>query len=288
MSNALTKARDEFSTLLHSETSTAKLKKLLPADVSIEVFQSVVTRALAEDPALLSTNKESLFLACSRAAQDGLLPDKREGAMVVYKGKAQWQPMVAGIRKRAAMAGFTIDAQNVFSKDYFDYQLGDQPFIDHKPAKMGTPRGKYLGTYAIATGPDGRKYRAVIEEPEMNQVRSVSRAPNGPWKDWYYKMTLKTAVKLLFKSLPINMATPEGQILQGIIDRDNEDYDLDGGRRISTKAQEIQNKVRRIQATPEELIEPEEISAGPLPPLEGELEPIEAEPDEYTGDSLPF
>jgi len=288
MSNALTKARDEFSALLHSETSTAKLKKLLPPDVSIDVFQSVVTRALAEDPALLSTNKESLFLACSRAAQDGLLPDKREGAMVVYKGKAQWQPMVAGLRKRAAMAGFTIDAQNVFSNDYFDYQLGDQPFIDHKPPQFGTPRGDYLGTYAIATGPDGRKYRAVIEKPEMDQVRSVSRMPNGIWKDWYYKMTLKTAIKLLFKSLPIDMATPEGQLLQGIIDRDNEGYDLSSSRKASTKAQEIQNNVRRLQPKPEQLIEPDEIPAGPLPPLEGELEQIDDDPDEYTGDSLPF
>uniref|UniRef100_UPI00195373C4 recombinase RecT n=1 Tax=Klebsiella aerogenes TaxID=548 RepID=UPI00195373C4 len=35
----------------------------------------------------------------------GLLPDGREGAIVEFSGKAQWMPMIGGLRKKVRNSG---------------------------------------------------------------------------------------------------------------------------------------------------------------------------------------
>src|SRR3546814_20446644 len=87
-----------------------------------------------------------------KAAQDGLLPDGREGAIVPFKGKASWMPMVAGIMKKVRNSGEIADwnAHAVYENDEFDYLLGDDQRIYHKPT-MGDP-GQVVGAYSIEIG----------------------------------------------------------------------------------------------------------------------------------------
>src|SRR5262245_19014428 len=77
----------------------------LPKHISIDKFQRVVMTAVQNNPNLVSVDRRSLWNACTQAAQDGLLPDGREGAIVPFKGRANWMPMYAGLIKKARNSG---------------------------------------------------------------------------------------------------------------------------------------------------------------------------------------
>lgn len=211
-------------------------RQALPPGVDPDRFTRVVMNAVQNDPKLLDADRASLFNACNRAAQDGLLPDGREGKIVVFKTKikgadgrdkwieaAQWMPMVGGLRKLAAKHGFQIDAQVVFENDEFVYEQGDEPRITHRAPNLGKPRGQLIGVYAIATNHStGEKYREVMDKQTIDKVKAASRSSEyGPWKDWFDEMARKTVVKRIYKMLPIAFDDYDA----GVIMRDNEqDY----------------------------------------------------------------
>lgn len=199
-------------------------------DVQVDRFTRVMIRAVQEDPKLLEADKNSLFLACQRAAQDNLMPDGKQGKLVVYNtkqgsgwiSKVQWQPMIGGLRLIAARHDFDIRAEVVCENDEFDYEQGDNPSIHHKQPKLGQPRGDIIGAYAIATHADGRRYREVMDRASIEKVKQASKGKDaGPWVSWFDEMARKTVAKRLFKALPFY---EDDEQLQGVIKRDNEDY----------------------------------------------------------------
>jgi recombination protein RecT len=210
-----TQVREELSKMAD------QLKMALPSHVSVEKFQRVTMTAIQTDPDLLAADRRSLFGAITRAAQDGLLPDKREGALVIFtnkvKGKngeqdqwikaVQWMPMVAGILKKVRQSGEIsgISAHVVYEGDDFIHRLGDDESIEHNPPKLGQPRGKPVGAYAVATLRDGFKIREVMDIGQIERVRAVSKTGQwGPWKDWWDEMARKTVIRRLSKRLPMS------------------------------------------------------------------------------------
>lgn len=202
-----------------------RLAAALPPGVNVDRFQRVVLTAIQQNPDIANGDRQSLYNAAIRAAADGLLPDGREGAFVVMGGKPTWMPMVGGIIKRLATAGISIDAQVVHENDEFEQTLGDDAAIHHKAPKLGTPRGKALGVYAIARLPNGMVMREVMDYDQVEQVRMASRSANaGPWKQWWTEMARKTVIRRLAKRLPIlDPAVAE------TIQRDDELYDFAAG-----------------------------------------------------------
>lgn len=204
----------------------------LPPQVPVERFMRVVLTAVNGNPDLMAADRRSLFEASMKAAQDGLLPDGRDGALVVFNTKSrdggwtkkvQWMPMIAGVLKKVRNSGelSTIAAHVVHENDRFVYILGDDEKIEHEPV-MGN-RGKVIAAYAIAKTKDGGIYREVMDVTEIERVRGVSRAKDsGPWKDWWSEMARKTVLRRLAKRLP--MSTD----LDDLIRRDDELYDLSG------------------------------------------------------------
>ncbi len=91
--------------------------------------------AININPDLLNCDRRSLMNAAMKAASDGLVPDGTDGALVPFDGKVTWMPMVAGVRKKVRRSGEVTswDVTAVHAKDFFDYELGDEPFIKHKP-----------------------------------------------------------------------------------------------------------------------------------------------------------
>ncbi len=107
---------------------------MLPRHVSRDRFLSVALAAIKQNPSLLNCTTRSLIGSITKAAQDGLLPDGREGVITSYSTKikkdgkdvwvpmAQWNPMVYGLRKRAReLDSIIIDAQVVYENDVFDW-----------------------------------------------------------------------------------------------------------------------------------------------------------------------
>lgn len=182
-----------------------QFKAALPNHVNPEKFQRVVLTALQQTPALLDCDRNTLYGAAMRAAQDGLLPDGREGAIVTFSGKAQWMPMVAGIMKKVRNSGeiSTWSVQVVKANDSFDYQLGDEEKIIHKPALRD--RGETIGAYSIVTMKDGEKSREFMDVDQIKAIQMRSRSANaGPWKSDWDEMAKKTVVRRHSKRLPMS------------------------------------------------------------------------------------
>lgn len=224
----------------------------LPAHIPVERFMRVVMTAMQNNPALIAADRQSLWNASMRAAQDGLLPDGREGALVIFRtkvkdegwiDKVQWLPMVAGLRKKVRNSGeiATWDAQVVHAKDQFEVALGDDPFIKHRPylppmieiqegesedefaerfAAHSRP-GPVIAAYSVAVLKGGEKSREVMTRAQLDKVRAASKTPDkGPWVDWFEEMCRKTVARRHSKVLP--MSTD----LDDLIRRDDELYDL--------------------------------------------------------------
>lgn len=197
------------------ERMTQQLEAVLPDHVSVKKFQRVVMTAVNKDESLLAADRRSFFVACVECAQDGLVPNGKEAALVIFstkdkttdqwRKKVQYMPMILGIFKRARNSGeiSMLNAHLVHENDEYDYQLGFEPDIAHRPAK--TARGKIISVYAVAILKDGTRELEVMTVEEVEAVRATSKtSTKGPWVAWWGEMARKTVVRRLAKRLPMS------------------------------------------------------------------------------------
>ncbi len=207
----------------------------LDGQVNADRFVRVVLTAVFSDPDLLKADRKSLFEAAMRAAQDQLLPDKREGAFVVYKTKVkvngedrwinavQWMPMIGGIVKKIHQSGDVafLTARVVYGGDTYRTWIDDEgEHVQYEPAEnpdFDTVRQ----VFAMAKTKDGTVYVEPLTTRDIEKIRSVSKSKDGgPWSKWWEEMAKKSAVRRLSKRLNLS---PE---VHDILQRDNAFYDL--------------------------------------------------------------
>lgn len=235
----------------------------LPPQIPVGKFVRTVITTVQMNPQLLECDRRSLFATAMKAAQDGLLLDGREAAPVVFRTKngpmVQYMPMIGGLLKKLRNSGelLSIAAYTVHENDSFEYELGDEERIVHKPLLNGN-RGGVIAAYAVARTKDGGIYREVMSLDEIEKVRNVSRAKDaGPWSSWYEEMARKTVLRRLMKRLPSSTDIDQ------LVENDNENYDL----RVQPAAAAPANPMAAlkakigIEAAPP--VEPD-----PLPPVE--------------------
>lgn len=205
MSTELTPMEAMRGTLVKMQPEFASA---LPPQIPVEKFIRTTLTAVQMNPDLLGADRRSLLGACMKAAQDGLLLDGREAAPVIFNTKegkkVQYMPMVGGILKKIRNSGelASISANVVYDKDFFEYELGDNESITHKPF-LGADRGQQLAVYAVAKTKDGAIYREVMSVADVEKVRAASRAGKfGPWVDWWDEMAKKTVIRRMAKRLP--------------------------------------------------------------------------------------
>lgn len=222
----LVKVREQF------EGRQSEFASALPAHIPVERFVRVVMTAIQINPQLLDAPRVELFNAAMKAAQDGLLPDGRDGALVCRPGRngvsVTWQPMIGGIRKKARNSGeiATWDAHVVYGNDHFQFQLGDAPQVNHS-YDLRADRGEPIGAYSVAVMKDGSKSYEVMSVSDINAIRDTSDAwkafkagkiKSTPWATHWGEMARKTVARRHAKVLP--MSTD----LDDLIRRDDELY----------------------------------------------------------------
>jgi recombination protein RecT len=184
-----------------------EFKAALPPHIPVEKFKRVALTAIQNTPALINADRRSLFGAFVRLAQDGLLPDGREAAIVMFGNKAQAMPMIAGILKKIRQSGEVakVSAQVVYANDKFVVKYGFDEDVEHIPPALNEPRGDPIGAYATAVLKDGSQLLEVMSLEDIQAVRKVSRAANnGPWVSWFGEMARKTVMRRLSKRLPMS------------------------------------------------------------------------------------
>eukprot|EP00918_Siedleckia_nematoides_P020105 GHVU01042863.1.p2 GENE.GHVU01042863.1~~GHVU01042863.1.p2 ORF type:complete len:269 (-),score=50.61 GHVU01042863.1:1226-2032(-) len=204
--------------------------KALGGAVPSERFTRIAVTAVKSSPDLAQLDRASLFKGIMQAAQDGLVIDGKEAAIIPFKGKAQYIPMVAGLVKKMrqhsdfANLSHGIIYRGEVDSGAFVYVKGDEERLEHSPMLWGD-RGEKIGAYAIVTTKDGQKFRAVLTKADIEKRKNAGRAGgNGPWGSWDDEMWIKTAIKAVYKIAP--NSGDQGGVLEDVFARDEEPLDV--------------------------------------------------------------
>jgi recombination protein RecT len=247
-------------------TRIAGLKDALPKHIDPAKFQRTVMTAAQQNPDLLAADRASLITSCMKCAQDGLLPDGREAALVIYtvskKEGSQWTkvktvqylPMVYGLRKKILQSGeiSTLETNVVYRAEVesgaFIFEAGTEAMLRHRPMldldDDDITDDKIVAAYSVATMKDGSKSFEVMRRSEINKVRQASQTgatgktkynsnetipPKGPWVDWFSEMARKTVMRRHSKTLPMS-----GDLI------DMEGADEDSAARSAARLMEVE------------------------------------------------
>ena len=205
------------------EKITNQLKAVLPPHVSVEKFKQTTLTAIAQNQKLANVNRKSLLLAAMDAATDGLLPNGHEAVISIFKGKAAYIPMIAGIYKMIYDAGdaLTVGAHLVYKEDKFRFWVdNDGEHIEYEPNFDADRTQEPVKVFAMAKSKSGAVFIEVMTQRQIADVRSMA-SQGGAWSGKFKtEMWRKTVVKRLAKRLQL---TPK---IQEALDRDNILYDL--------------------------------------------------------------
>lgn len=193
----------------------APAKAILPSHVSFEKFTNAAAVALATNADLFDADRQSVINALSSCAKDGLIPDGREAALVVYKTslpngqrvrRAQYIPMIDGVMKRVRQSGEVsiIATRVLYKNDKFRVWMDENgEHIFYEPNMLD--RGEMIGAFAYAKMRSGELQFEVMNIEDIEKVRAASKnSDKGPWVNWYESMSRKSVMHRLGRRLPNN------------------------------------------------------------------------------------
>ncbi len=207
----------EIKKQLASPVMLNQFKMALPSHITPEKFQRTALTALLHNDDINDCTVQSVMTSLLKCAQDGLMPDNREAAIVKYGSTAQYMPMVYGLIKRMRNSGevASVNAYIVYENDLFEYEIiNGVENIRHKPTITGD-RGAMLLAYAVVGFKDGSSpHVEVMTHEEIEKARKVSKTqkgagPAGIWASWYEEMAKKTVLHRAAKRVPTSSDVTE-------------------------------------------------------------------------------
>lgn len=214
-----TKKEDPVASLI--EKLKPQMALALPKHLNPERMGRIMLTELRRVPKLAECGKESLLGALMMCSQLGLEPGNGLGHAYLLpferraKVSGQWQTvgvdcqLIIGYRGMIDIARrsgqiVSLAARAVHKNDHFAYRLGLDETIEHTPAEG--ERGELTHVYAVAKLKDGGVQFEVMSRHDVEKVRLQSKAKdNGPWSTHFDEMAKKTAIRRLFKYLPVSI-----------------------------------------------------------------------------------
>jgi len=195
--------------------STKELGDALPQHMRPERIVRIALTTLRLNPKLYDCKPASFLGALFQSAQLGLEPNVEGQAYIIpYGGNAQFQIGYKGyvelfFRHQSALS---LDMQEVYENDDFEYEYGTNSFLKHKPAL--TKRGVVIAYYAVAKLKDGASvFKVMSKEDCIKHGKKHSKsfsASSSPWTTDVDAMCKKTVLiqimKLIPKSIEIQQA----------------------------------------------------------------------------------
>lgn len=190
-----------------------EIKKALPSVMTPERFSRIALSAVKNTPKLAECTPISFLAALMNAAQLGLEPNTPLGQayLIPYKNHGQMEVQFQIGYKGLLDLAFrnermqSIEAHTVYENDDFSYEYGLTPSLKHTPAWKD--RGEMVGFYAVFHLDNGGYQFEVMSKPDIDDYASkYSKAftsDYSPWKTNYEQMALKTVLKRLLKTAPI-------------------------------------------------------------------------------------
>ena len=191
-----------------------EIKKALPNTITPERFTRIVLSAISNNKQLQQCTPNSFLAGMMNAAQLGLEPNTPLGQayLIPYKNKgtleAQFQIGYKGLIDLAYRSGQvkTIYAEEVYENDEFEYELGLNPKLVHKPAIKD--RGEVIYYYAVFKLVNGGEGFTVMSKDDitrhMNRFSKAANAGFSPWQSNFSEMAKKTVIKKVLKYAPLS------------------------------------------------------------------------------------
>ncbi len=190
-----------------------EIKKALPSVITPERFTRMALSALNTTPKLSECTQMSFLAALMNAAQLGLEPNTPLGQayLIPYnnKGKLECQfqigfkGMIDLVYRNEQVQ--SIQAQCVYANDEFDYELGLNAKLVHKPALKD--RGGLILVYALfKLDNNGFAFEVMSKEDIDVHATKYSKGYSSsysPWKTNYEEMAKKTVIKKVLKYAPL-------------------------------------------------------------------------------------
>jgi recombination protein RecT len=187
---------------------SCEFQKVLPSHIKPDKFIRVIFSAVRKNPTLINVDRRSLLSACMDAAEDGLILDGYEAALIVRKGRVSYEPMYHGVLKLAYQTGNikSMRALVVYENDTFSYSVTDDgEHIEYIPLLKGDRGHPYL-TFSQAILHTGGSYIEIMTEQEIQSIRRLSQARESPWNGPFVdEMRKKTVLKRMCKMLPYSI-----------------------------------------------------------------------------------
>lgn len=190
-----------------------EIKKALPSVMTPERFTRIALSAVKNTPKLAECTPISFLAALMNAAQLGLEPNTPLGQayLIPYKNHGQMEVQFQIGYKGLLDLAFrnermqSIEAHTVYENDDFSYEYGLSPSLRHIPAWQD--RGQMVGFYAVFHLDNGGYQFEVMSKSDIDDYAAkYSKAfasDYSPWKTNYESMALKTVLKRLLKTAPI-------------------------------------------------------------------------------------
>ncbi|MBN2864943.1 MAG: recombinase RecT [Thiotrichales bacterium] len=200
-----------------------EIESLLPSHIKMEKFISICQMAAMINPQLRTCTKDSLAQAFLRCAKDGLYPDGKDAAIVIYSKRqgsewvnaAQYQPMIDGILKRLRLSGevLNIIAKPVYEADSFDYYIDiEGEKLKYHPNFSDANRGQLKLVFAMAKMASGETVVEVMSKEDVDKIMYMSKSAvdsktgaikqNSVWFMHYERMAIKTVIHRIARRLP--------------------------------------------------------------------------------------
>lgn len=190
-----------------------EIRKALPEVITPERFTRMALSALNTTPKLNKCTPMSFLAALMNAAQLGLEPNTPLGQayLIPYNNKGtlecQFQIGYKGLIDLSYRNPLvkTIQAQAVYENDYFEYELGLESKLIHRPVLQN--RGEiviFYGLFKLTNG--GYGFEVMSREDVDAYAKEYSKALDAsfsPWKSNYMGMAKKTVIKQALKYAPI-------------------------------------------------------------------------------------
>lgn len=187
----------------------------LPDVMSPERFIRLTLTAFSKTPRLYECTSASLLGALLMAAQLGMEPNSPLGQayLIPYYNRdkeayeCQFQLGYKGMITLAYRSGKVTDiaAYEVRANDRFDYELGLESKLYHKPVLRD--RGEVIAYYAVWHTKDGGHGFAVMSKEDVeahrNHFSKASQKGFSPWTTSFDEMAKKTVLKQALKYAPM-------------------------------------------------------------------------------------
>lgn len=178
-----------------------RLAEVAPKYMSIDRLTRLMLAAVSKSPKILECTPDSILAFCMKCAETGLEPIGAGGCWPIpYKTTLTFIPDYRGLVHCAVRAGCITSAfaEIVREADEFDYELGLEPKLTHRPARGD--RGDLEAAYCVFQLPDGTKHFTVMDRQEIIGIRRRSKAADGgPWVTDESEMWKKTVIRRAMK-----------------------------------------------------------------------------------------